>query len=105
MFVKPPIGNVWIDLLVGSVILGTGISMLLRQRVSNGGIGYVALAIYKYKRIHPGTSLFWMNGFIFMLTAYVIDWKIIVLAVACQWMSTRIINWIHRFQIPVWRGK
>ncbi|MEK4358309.1 YitT family protein [Paenibacillus sp. FSL M7-1455] len=105
VFVKPPIGNVWIDLLVGSVILGTGISMLLRQRVSNGGIGYVALAIYKYKRIHPGTSLFWMNGFIFMLTAYVIDWKIIVLAVACQWMSTRIINWIHRFQIPVWRGK
>lgn len=105
VFVKPPIGNVWIDLLIGSVILGTGISVLLRQRVSNGGIGYVALAIYKYKRIHPGTSLFWMNGFIFILTAYVIDWKIIVLAVACQWISTRVIKWIHRFPIPVWRGK
>jgi len=105
VFVKPPIGNVWIDLLVGSAILGTGVSMLLRQRVSNGGIGYVALAIYKYKRINPGTSLFWMNGLIFALTAYVIDWKIILLAVACQWISTRIIKWIHRFPIPVWRGK
>ena len=60
------------------------------------GIGYVALAIYKYKRINPGTSLFWMNGIIFAF-AYVIDWKIIILAVVCQWISTRIINWIHQF--------
>ena len=61
------------------------------------GIGYVALAIYKYKRINPGTSLFWMNGIIFAFGAYVIDWKIIILAVVCQWISTRIINWIHQF--------
>ncbi|CAM3546802.1 MULTISPECIES: YitT family protein [Paenibacillus] len=111
VFVDPPFKNVWIDLLFGSVILGTGVAMLIRQRVSNGGIGFVALAIYKYKGINPGTSLFWMNGIIFALTAYVIDWKIIILAVGCQWMSTRIINWIHQFPAPkttyapAWRKK
>ncbi|MEF2967166.1 YitT family protein [Paenibacillus sp. M1] len=111
VFLEPPFNNVWIDLLVGSVLLGTGISILIRQRVSNGGIGYIALALYKYKRINPGTSLFWMNGLIFSLTAYVIDWKIIILAFVCQWLSTRIINWLHQFPglksiyHPAWRKK
>ncbi|WP_106767591.1 YitT family protein [Paenibacillus faecalis] len=97
VFVESPFVNVWMDLLLGSVFLGTGVAILMKQRVSNGGIGYVALAIYKYKRIKPGTSLFWMNGFIFALTAYVIDWKIIIMAVVSQWLSTRIINWILHF--------
>ncbi|WP_084654267.1 YitT family protein [Paenibacillus zanthoxyli] len=100
VFIEPPFGNVWIDLLFGSVILGTGVAILIRQRVSNGGIGYIALAIYKYKRINPGTSLFWMNGIIFTFAAYVIDWKIIILAVMCQWLSTRMIKWIHQFPAP-----
>ncbi|MEK3731837.1 MULTISPECIES: YitT family protein [Paenibacillus] len=111
VYVAPPMNNVWLDLLLGSLLLGTGIALLMKQRVSNGGIGYVALAIYKYKRIHPGTSLFWMNGFIFALTAYVIDWQIIVLAVLCQWLSTRMIHFILRIQSPrpalrpAWRKK
>lgn len=111
VFVESLFENVWIDLLLGSVFLGIGVAILMKQRVSNGGIGYVALAIYKYKRISPGTSLFWMNGLIFALTAYVIDWKIIIMAVMCQLLSTRIINWIHHFPVtkpqynPAWRKK
>lgn len=113
VFLRSPFQNVWIDLLFGSLFLGTGIAILMKQRVSNGGIGYVALAIYKYKKIHPGTSLFWMNGFIFAFTAYVIDWKIIICAVLCQWLSTRIINWLLYFPRPrprpnydlAWRSK
>nr|WP_280521474.1 YitT family protein [Paenibacillus mangrovi] len=100
VYVNPPFSNVWIDLLIGSIFLGTGISMLMRQRVSNGGIGYAALALYKFKKIKPGTSLFWMNGFVFVLTAYVIDWKIIILAIGCQLISTRIINWLVHSSRP-----
>ncbi|MDR9855807.1 MULTISPECIES: YitT family protein [Paenibacillus] len=100
VYVKQPYPNVWIDLLIGSVFLGTGVATLMKQRVSNGGIGFAALAIYKYKKIKPGTSLFWMNGFIFGLTALIIDWKIIILAIACQMVSTRIINWMLRSSRP-----
>ena len=95
VYFESPFSNILLDLLAGSVLLGTGISILLSQRVSNGGIGYVALAIYKFKRINPGKTLFWMNGFIFLIAAYVIDWKIIILAVICQWISTRIVTWIY----------
>jgi uncharacterized membrane-anchored protein YitT (DUF2179 family) len=100
VYVKQPFPNVWIDLFIGSVLLGTGVAMLMRQRVSNGGIGFAALALYKYKNIRPGSSLFWMNGFIFSLTAYVVDWKIIILAIGCQMISTRIINWLLRSTRP-----
>lgn len=92
--VQPPLLNVWLDLLIGSLILGTGVAMLMRQRVSNGGIGYTALVIYKYKKIKPGTSLFWMNGVIFILAAYFVNWRIILFAIGCQMISTRVINYI-----------
>lgn len=113
VFVRLPFHNLWIDLLSGSLFLGTGVAMLMKQRVSNGGIGYVALAIYKFKGIHPGTSLFWMNGVIFALAAYAIDWKIIILAFVCQWISTRVINRLlfHPWPRPrpayglAWRNK
>jgi uncharacterized membrane-anchored protein YitT (DUF2179 family) len=95
VYFDSPFTNIWIDLLAGSIFLGTGIAILLSQRVSNGGIGYVALAIYKWKRLNPGKTLFWMNGFIFLITAYVIDWTIIIQAIICQWVSTRIVIWLH----------
>ncbi|AWB46740.1 membrane protein [Paenibacillus sp. CAA11] len=94
-----PFHNVWIDLLVGSVLLGTGISVLYGQGVSNGGIGFVSLAIAKYRGTNPGKSLFWMNGLIFLITAYVIDWAIIIQALICQWLSTRIVSWLHEFPL------
>lgn len=112
VYVKTPFGSLWINLLVGSVILGTGISILFRERVTNGGIGFVALAIAKARRINPGTSLFIINVLIFSLTAIVIDWKIIIQALICQWISTRVIKWLHNpslmgrafFQLA-WRKK
>jgi len=95
VYFDSPFTNIWMDLLAGSIFLGTGIAVLLSQRVSNGGIGYVALAIYKWRKLNPGKTLFWMNGFIFLITAYVIDWTIIIQAIICQWVSTRIVIWLH----------
>lgn len=34
-----------LDLLFGSVFLGTGIGILMRQGVSNGGVGVIAIII------------------------------------------------------------
>ncbi|MDT9756769.1 YitT family protein [Heyndrickxia coagulans] len=92
-----PFHNEWLDLACGSVLLGIGIGILLRQGVSNGGIGIVALIISKYRSVNPATPLFIINGLIFILTAYVIDWKIVVQAVICQYVSTRIVAWIYQF--------
>lgn len=103
VYVKTPFSNVWINLLAGSLFLGIGISVLFKERVTNGGIGFVALAIAKYKRINPGSALFWMNGGIFLITAIVIDWKIIVQALLCQWISTRIVKWLYAPSFPAKR--
>ena len=94
-----PSTNLWIDLLLGSVILGFGIGILLRQGVSNGGMGVIALLFSKYRNIPPGRPLFILNGFIFILTAYVIDWRIIFLALISQFISTHVVDIIFKLEI------
>ncbi|MCG7345262.1 YitT family protein [Sporosarcina sp. ACRSL] len=95
-----PFSTVLLDLLFGSIFLGTGIAVLLRQGVSNGGVGVIALIIAKYKKINPGKSLFWINGVIFVITGYVIVWEIIIQALICQWVSTTIVKWLYNVRVP-----
>ena len=95
-----PFSTISLDLLFGSIFLGTGIAVLLRQGVSNGGVGVIALIIAKYKKINPGKSLFWINGVIFVITGYVIVWEIIIQALICQWVSTTIVRWLYNVRVP-----
>ena len=95
-----PFSTVSLDLLFGSIFLGIGIAVLLRQGVSNGGVGVIALIIAKYKKINPGKSLFWINGVIFVITGFVIVWEIIIQALICQWVSTTIVRWLYNVRVP-----
>src|SRR5699024_7729380 len=82
------------DLILGSVLLGTGIGILMRQGVSNGGAGVVAFVIALRRNILPGKPLFIINGVIFIMTSIIINWKIVFLALMSQWISTRVIDFI-----------
>jgi uncharacterized membrane-anchored protein YitT (DUF2179 family) len=93
-----PYDNVWIDLLLGSMILGIGVGILLRQGVSNGGMGVIALIISKFKEIPPGKPLFFLNGSIFVFTASIIAWPIVIQALMSQWLSTRIVDFIFKLK-------
>lgn len=82
------------DLVFGSVFLGIGIGVLMHQGVSNGGIGVIAYMIAHEKNILPGKPLFFINCFVFFLTAAIISWKIILLAFVSQWIATMIVDFI-----------
>jgi len=88
--------NLIYDLVVGSVFLGTGIGLLMRQGVSNGGVGVIAFMIASGRNILPGKPLFIINSIIFVVTGIVIHWKIIFLALISQWISTNVIDIICR---------
>ncbi|WP_026105072.1 YitT family protein [Halalkalibacterium ligniniphilum] len=94
-----PTGNVWVDLLIGSFILGCGVGLLLRQDVSNGGMGVIALIIAKHRQIPPGQPLLVINGSIFVITASMIDWQIVIQALISQWIATRVVNVIYNMKI------
>lgn len=91
--------NVWFDLVVGSVVLGIGVGILLRQRVSNGGMGVLALIVAKYKNIPPGRPLLLLNGSIFILTGSIIFWGIVIQAIISQFISTRMVDLIFRTKL------
>ncbi|MCM3739330.1 YitT family protein [Oceanobacillus luteolus] len=102
--------NLMIDLVFGSIFLGIGIGILMRQNVSNGGTGVLALIISKKYNVLPGRSLFWINSFIFIFAAIIIDWKIIILALLSQWIATQVVNMIFQLSFDKsytlgWRKK
>ncbi|MBU8906939.1 YitT family protein [Desertibacillus haloalkaliphilus] len=98
----PEIGGfVWIDLLTGAILLGIGVGLLLRIGVSNGGMGVLALVYSTYRGGPPGKPLFFMNGAIFLLTASMIAWEIVIQAVICQLISTRVVDGICRVKLDL----
>jgi uncharacterized membrane-anchored protein YitT (DUF2179 family) len=93
-----PIRHLWVDLIVGSIFLGVGVGLLLREGVSNGGIGVVALVISMKRNSLPGRPLFWINCSIFLLTASIVKWEIVFQAFFSQWISTKMVDLIYNFQ-------
>lgn len=57
-----------------------------------------ALMIASYKKWSPGKVMMGINLLIFLLTAVVIDYKIVVYAVICQFFSTNIIDFIYELE-------
>jgi len=88
----------FIDLLFGSVFLGIGVGTLMRQGVSNGGMGVMAYMIAHKANILPGKPLFFFNCSIFIVTAAAISWHIIILAFISQWIATRIVDFICNYK-------
>jgi uncharacterized membrane-anchored protein YitT (DUF2179 family) len=87
-----------LDLATGSVFFGIGVGLLIRAGASSGGIVIPALIIARYKNWSPGKVMMWINFFIFILTALVINYKIIVFAIICQYISTGIIDYIYKLR-------
>ncbi|WP_231689602.1 YitT family protein [Bacillus sp. FJAT-27245] len=94
-----PHRHVWVDLVTGSLFLGAGVGLLLRQGVSNGGVGVLALIISSMRGTLPGRPLFWINGCIFLLTASIIKWEIIIQALLSQWISTKIVDVVFKIRL------
>ncbi|MFD2046514.1 YitT family protein [Ornithinibacillus salinisoli] len=91
-----PNRSLFYDLIIGSMFLGLGIGILMRNNVSNGGIGVIAIMISNGRNILPGKPLFLINSLIFLVTAAVISWEIIFLALISQWISTTVVDVICR---------
>ncbi|MEH7387223.1 YitT family protein [Bacillus sp. JJ1521] len=90
----------WLDLLCGAVVFGVGVGLLIRSGSSSGGMVIPTLMIAKYNDWSPGKVMLWVNFFIFLLTASVIDIRIVFYAILCQTVSTNIIDFIYHLRAP-----
>jgi uncharacterized membrane-anchored protein YitT (DUF2179 family) len=92
--------NIWLDLLSGSILFGVGVGILIRHGASSGGMVIPALMIASYKDWSPGKVMLGINFLIFLLTALVINFKIVIYAILCQIISTNIIDIIYYLKWP-----
>lgn len=88
------------DMAAGSILFGIGVGMLIKAGASSGGMVIPALMVANYKNWAPGRVMFWINMLIFLLTSVVINYKIVIYAVICQFLSTNIIDFIHTLRLP-----
>jgi uncharacterized membrane-anchored protein YitT (DUF2179 family) len=91
--------NLILDLLLGGVLFGIGVGILIRNGASSGGMVIPALLIATYKSYPPGKVMFWMNLSIFILTATIISIEIVLYAVFCQFLSTKVIDFIYQLKL------
>jgi uncharacterized membrane-anchored protein YitT (DUF2179 family) len=88
------------DMATGSILFGIGVGLLIRSGASSGGMVIPALMIANYRNWSPGRVMFGINMIIFLLTSIVIDYKIVIFAVICQFISTNIIDFIYNLKLP-----
>lgn len=94
-FIHGTISYVIVDLVIGAILFGIGIGILFRLGASSGGMDILALIISKHKRMAPGKTLFWINTFLLLLTSFVVDWRILIYAISCQFIGTKILDVIN----------
>lgn len=104
--------NLLLDILFGGLFFGIGVGILIRNGASSGGMVILALIIASLKKSTPGKATFWINFTIFLITASVIEWKIVFYAIGCQWLSTKTIDIVYSLKLPplmtdqmAWRKK
>ncbi|MGN7175892.1 membrane protein [Paenibacillus sp. FSL R5-0490] len=100
-YITEPLNPVLLDLLLGAVVFGIGVGILFRMGASSGGMDILALIISKARGSAPGRTLFYINGSLLLLTGVVVDWKVIVYAVICQMIGTRMIDLIYKLDVRI----
>lgn len=100
-YITEPLNPVLLDLLLGAVVFGAGVGILFRMGASSGGMDILALIISKARGSAPGRTLFYINGSLLLLTGVVVDWMVIVYAVICQMIGTRMIDLIYKVDIKI----
>ena len=95
-----PKSYILVDLVSGGILFGIGVGLLIRNGASSGGMVIPALMISNFYDWPPGRVMLWLNFFIFLLTASVINFKIVIFAILCQTISTNLVDFIYFVKIP-----
>lgn len=102
LYIYLPHSSLLFDIVLGGLFFGVGVGILIRNGASSGGMVILALILSTMKNITPGQAMFWINFTIFLITATVIEWTIVIYAIACQWLSTKTIDFIYNLKVPPW---
>ncbi|OOE12866.1 YitT family protein [Fictibacillus arsenicus] len=96
--IQNPVNNILFDVIYGALIFGIGVGILFRYGASSGGMDILALIIAKWTGKKPGIILFWINSIVLLFTSLTVGAPIILFAVICQWISTKIIDYVRTAQ-------
>jgi uncharacterized membrane-anchored protein YitT (DUF2179 family) len=89
---------VFSSVIIGAVIIGSGVGVMLRNHISPGGMDLLALIIAKWSKVNVGVIMFAMDAVIIITGLYLLrDVKLFysLLIVAIVGMMASLITTIH----------
>ncbi|MCF6139295.1 YitT family protein [Pseudalkalibacillus berkeleyi] len=101
LVLSAPISVPWIDLLFGACLFGIGVGILFKNGASSGGMAILAQIFAKMFNRPPGQVMFWINGVIFLITAFVVGWWIFLFAICTQWIGTKVLDIVYKEQLTI----
>ncbi|MGM7722398.1 YitT family protein [Metabacillus sp. Hm71] len=97
--IKDPLSYVLLDIAFGSVFFGLGLGILFRMGASSGGMDILALILSRAFGFSPGKALFLINGILLGITGIVVSWNIIIYALLCQFIGTKVLDAIYKLPV------
>ncbi|WP_257350852.1 YitT family protein [Pseudalkalibacillus decolorationis] len=91
-----PLSVPWVDLIFGGCLFGIGVGILFRNGASSGGMAILAQILSKALDRSPGKVMFWINGIIFFITAFVVGWWIFLFAFCTQLIGTKMLDIVYK---------
>ena len=104
MEVLYPLNFILVDLFLGAILFGIGLGLLFKFGASSGGMDILALILCKIRKTKPGKTLFYINGTILLVAGFILDWKIVLYAIVCQFIITRVVDLVVQFRLKVPNG-
>lgn len=87
--------DVLLSCLFGGVILGTGVSLILKSRATSGGTDILAMILSRYSHIPISRALLIVDSLVVVFGLVVLgDWKVPLYSLVTIFVSTKVIDFV-----------
>ena len=87
--------DVLLSCLFGGVILGAGISLVLRSRATSGGTDIVAMIVSRYAHMPIARALAIVDSMVVVFGLVVLgDWKLPLYSLVTIFVATKVVDWV-----------
>ncbi|MFD2445268.1 YitT family protein [Bacillus sp. CGMCC 1.16607] len=85
----------------GGALVGLGIGIIFRSSGSSGGFDIIGMLLTRHKDFPMGTLLFGMNGFVILISGFLISWDASLNTLVSIFVTGKVIDSIHTHHVKI----
>ncbi|WP_442598718.1 YitT family protein [Neobacillus sp. D3-1R] len=85
----------------GGALVGLGIGIIFRSAGSSGGFDIIGMLLSRHKDFPMGTLLFAMNGFVILISGFLLSWDAALNTLVSIFITGKVIDSIHTHHVKI----